>query len=56
MSNAVCPVCKQPVKTYTVFTYRKKWKQVNEVCIPCKEKEDKERLVRIGKVKEITKK
>jgi hypothetical protein len=56
MSNAICPVCKQSVKTYTVFTHRKKWTQLNEVCIPCKAKEDKERLVKIGKVKEINKK
>ncbi len=40
-----CPICKQEVKIFNVYTYKtKKFRKVNSVCIPCKEKEDQRRL------------
>ena len=44
----LCPVCKTPRKTYTVYTRQQKWKEVKEVCIPCKQKADKELLEKLS--------
>ena len=48
MSDRVCPVCKTPIKTYTVYTRQQKWKQVIGGCIPCKQKADKELLKKLS--------
>tara|TARA_R100001015_G_C4632472_1_gene196054 strand:- start:3226 stop:3387 length:162 start_codon:yes stop_codon:yes gene_type:complete len=40
-----CPICKQEIKIFDVYTYKtKKFRKVNSVCIPCKKKEDQRRL------------
>ena len=51
-----CPICKQPVKVFNVYTYKtKKFRKVKSVCLPCKEKEDKQLFERLIK-KEVIKK
>ncbi len=46
--NNTCPVCGKLVEICTVYTRKQKFKDIKSVCIPCKEKEDKERLTQIG--------
>ena len=48
MSDRVCPVCKTPIKTHTVYTRQQKWKKVKGVCVPCKQKADKELLEKLS--------
>lgn len=44
-----CPVCKKPVQVFKVYTYKKqKFINMNSVCIPCKEKADKELLQKLS--------
>ena len=51
LSNT-CLICGLTVEICTVYTRKQRFKKIKSVCIPCKEKEDKERLTRIGKIKE----
>ncbi len=49
-----CPVCKEPIKIFDVYTYKtKKFRKVKSVCLPCKEKEDRRRFEKVNK--EVTK-
>lgn len=42
---ADCPVCKTPIEVFKVYSHaKKKFTEMNGVCIPCKEKADRERL------------
>jgi len=43
-----CPVCKTPKKIYNVYTRQQKWKKIEGVCIPCKQKADKELLEKLS--------
>ncbi len=39
-----CPVCKTPIQVFKVYSHsKKKFIEMKSVCIPCKEKADKER-------------
>ena len=42
--NKYCLVCSEPLLIYTVYTVQQKFIKMNGVCVPCKEKTDKERL------------
>jgi len=42
--NKYCLVCNEPLLIYTVYTRQQKFIEMNSVCIPCKEKADRERL------------
>ena len=48
LQNKECPVCKTPKKIYNVYTRQQKWKKVEEVCVPCKQKADKELLEKLS--------
>lgn len=48
----VCPICKSPIEVFKVFTREKKFKKMNGVCIPCREREEKERLKKMETIRE----
>ena len=42
--NKYCLVCSEPLLICTVYTRQQKFIEMNSVCLPCKEKADRERL------------
>ena len=48
LRNNTCPVCGTIIETHTVYTRQQKWKKVKGVCIPCKQKADKELLEKLS--------
>jgi uncharacterized protein YceH (UPF0502 family) len=48
LQNKECRVCGTIIEIYTVYTRQQKWKKVLGVCIPCKQKADKELLEKLS--------
>jgi|TARA_X000001388_G_scaffold77169_1_gene76812 hypothetical protein len=36
-----CPVCSTPIEIFEVYTIAKTFKKVKQICLTCKEKEQK---------------
>tara|TARA_R100000234_G_scaffold17963_1_gene9983 strand:+ start:1116 stop:1283 length:168 start_codon:yes stop_codon:yes gene_type:complete len=43
LNEDVCIVCGTKINTYKVYGVDKKWRDVKEVCLTCKQRKDDER-------------
>jgi len=39
--EVLCPVCNTPIEIFEVYTIAKKFKKVKQICLTCKEREQK---------------